>query len=115
MEQSILTDIKKMLGIMPDQSMFDAVLLIHINSGISQLSLLGLVPEASFLVTNETTWLTLSTDLTLLSFVRPYLYSKVKIIFDPPMSAAHVESLKESIKEFEYKINLHIESEVSET
>ena len=42
--------------------------------------------------------------------MKTYMYMKVKLIFDPPSSAAVIEAYKQNIAEFEWRINVAAES-----
>ena len=51
MEESILNDIKKMLGITEDYDVFDTDIMVHINGAIGILNQLGIGVEGFFLST----------------------------------------------------------------
>ena len=42
----------------------------------------------------------------MLSFVKTYMYAKVKLIFDPPQSSAAVEALNKIASEQEWRITV---------
>ena len=57
MNNSILNDIKKLLGIMESYEHFDVDIIIHINTAFSTLTQLGVGPSEGFSITNKTeTW-----------------------------------------------------------
>ena len=57
MDKSILTSIKKMLGIDPDYDVFDVDIIIAINSYLMALTQLGLGPPSGFSISGaEETW-----------------------------------------------------------
>lgn len=110
---SILTSIKKMLGIAEEYTHFDDDLIMHINSVFSILTQIGVGPAEGFSISDEhATWDDFLGDEPnpKLNGVKTYVYQKVRLIFDPPVSSAHSTALSESIKEFEWR--LHLESEV---
>ena len=54
---SILTSIKKLLGISEDYAHFDNDVIMHINTVLMTLTQLGVGPESGFLITSdESTW-----------------------------------------------------------
>lgn len=105
---SILTSIKKLLGINEDYEHFDADIIMHINSVLMILTQLGVGPEEGFSIQDKTkTWGDfLGKDATLLEGVRSYVYMKVRMVFDPPTSTATVESMTRLANELEWRLNL---------
>ena len=53
MEESILTSIKKLLGIAEEYKQFDADIIMHINSVFSILTQLGVGPSNGFSIQDE--------------------------------------------------------------
>lgn len=103
---SILTSIKKLLGISEEYEHFDQDLIMHINSVFLILNQLGVGPKEVFFVTDESdTWddVGIENDLEL---VKSYMYLKVKLLFDPPLSSAVIESTNRMISEFEWRLNV---------
>ena len=108
--ESILTSIKKMLGISEEYTHFDEDLIMHINSALAVLCQLGVGPSEGFFITNKSAvWSDFVPDLSKLQFVKTYVYQKVKLLFDPPQSSAAIQALNESIKEFEWRINVQVD------
>lgn len=108
---SILTSIKKMLGIVEEYDHFDQDLIIHINSVLSILNQLGVGPSEGFSITGKTeTWSDFISDARILESVKSYVYLKVRLLFDPPTSSAAMESMKNLISELEWRINVAAES-----
>ena len=112
MDESILTSIKAMLGPDEDYDAFDTEIMIHINSALNILTQLGIGPDKGFRVRNANdTWDEfIPSDRDDFEMVKDYVYMKVKLIFDPPQSSAAIESLKELIREFEWRIRETAES-----
>lgn len=110
--ESILTSIKKLLGIASDDEAFDADVIMHINSVFLILKQLGVGPSEGFHITDETEiWNDfLKDDQTDLHAVKSYVYMKVKLLFDPPLSSAVMESMNRQINEFEWRLNVAAES-----
>lgn len=112
-QKSILDDIKKMIG-GPDSGeddSFELDLMIHINSAFDTLRQLGVGPEKGFYITGRNeTWGDFFGDSPGIPSVRSYIYAKVKLIFDPPSSSFVNESLKQMIAEFEWRMNVDVET-----
>lgn len=108
MEESILTSIKKLLGIAEEYTHFDTDILIHINTAIMTLNQLGVgIDEEGFRVTSDAdSWSDFIDDDDYLDEVKTYVYLKVKLVFDPPLSGAVMEAMKESIREYEWRLNV---------
>ena len=110
MATSILTSIKKLLGPTEEDTSFDVDITMHINSAFFRLNQLGVGPSEGFFITDKTnTWEDFLESRTDLEAVKTYVYQKVRLVFDPPQSGFLVEALKESIKEFEWTINVQAE------
>lgn len=108
---SILTSIKKLLGLTEEYTHYDPDIIMHINSVFKVLKRLGVGPTKGFRIQNASnTWNEFIPDGVNLEDVKTYMYMKVKLIFDPPDSAAHIAALKESIAEFEFQLNIENDS-----
>ncbi len=104
--ESILTSVKKMLGIAEDYKHFDADLIIHINSVFSVLTQMGVGPAEGFSIQDENTeWSDFMNDEPKINFVRSYMYLRVRMLFDPPLSSAVIESINNTISELEWRLN----------
>lgn len=104
---SILTSVKKMLGIEAEYDHFDADIIMHINSVFMILTQLGIGPAGGFTIEDDTTtWFDFlpANDLSL-EGVKTYIYMKVRLMFDPPTSAAVLSSMERQISELEWRLN----------
>jgi len=111
---SILTTIKKMLGLEEDYTEFDIDIVVLINSALMTLTQLGIGPSSGFLITSaEDTWTSFLGATTELEGVKTYIYLKVKSVFDPPTSASVLEAIKENITELEVRLNVQAETPIS--
>ena len=108
---SILNTIKKMLGIADDYTPFDQDIIVLINGAIMILRQLGVGPQAGFSISNaETTWGDyLGTDEILLASVKPYIYLKTKVVFDPPTSSFVLDAMQKQIDEYEWRTNAEVD------
>lgn len=109
---SILTSIKKLLGISEEYVHFDVDIIMHINSVFMVLAQLGVGPPDGFTITGKyENWNDfIKDDDTKIEAVKTYVYQKVRLLFDPPTSSAHLEALQRSIAEFEWRLNVAAES-----
>ena len=106
--ESILTSIKKMLGITEEYEHFDSDLIIHINSVFMILTQLGVGPPSGFSVQDKSaTWKEFISDETKLQLVKSYMQMKVKLLFDPPLSSAVMGRLNVAAETDEEKSEEH--------
>lgn len=116
MYESILNSVKKMLGITTEYTHFDADIIMHINSVFSILTQLGVGPESGFTIEDESKdwsdYIPEETGSALLSMVRTYMFMKVKMMFDPPLSSSVAEAYNRQISELEWRLNVAVETEV---
>lgn len=108
---SILTSIKKLLGIAEDYKHFDADIIMHINGVFMILNQLGVGPTNVFSIMDEkSTWNDFLPDNTNLEAVKTYVYLKVRLIFDPPTSGIVTESMNKMVSECEWRLNVAAQS-----
>lgn len=109
---SILTSIKKLLGISEEYEHFDADLIMHINSVFSILTQLGVGPTTGFMIEDKNTiWKDFIGDEAKYMLVKSYMHLKVKLLFDPPLSSAVMECYKTQISEYEWRLNVAAEND----
>lgn len=112
---SILTSIKKLLGITEDFEHFDIDVIMHINSAFSTLAQLGVGPVSGFTIFNkETKWEDFAavSNISNIENVKRYVYLKTRLIFDPPANGVITDSIKEDIRELEWRLNVQYETNV---
>ena len=111
MSESILTSIKKLLGITEEYEQFDPDIIMHINSVFMILTQMGVGPSKGFRIIDKTAvWSDYMTDDQNLDSVKSYIHLKVKLLFDPPLSSSVMECMKQLISELEWR--LYAESEL---
>ena len=104
---SILTSIKKLLGITAEYTQFDTDLIIHINSVFSILTQLGVGPSTGFSIHDEySVWTDFLPEDPRLEMVKTYVYLKVRLMFDPPDRSAVADAIKRQIDELEFRLNV---------
>lgn len=110
LNQSILTSVKKTLGLDETYEVFDPDILMHINTSFATLNQLGVGPADGFRIEDKTAmWdALLGTDLRY-DNVKTYVFLRVKSLFDPPTTSFALEAMKEQIRELEWRINAYFE------
>lgn len=109
---SILSDIKKAIGLMPEYDAFDQTLIMHINSVFMILAQMGVGDKKGFrLTTGEEMWTDfLPEDYENFESIKSYIALKVRLLFDPPSSSVHKQAIDDLIKELEWRLNFEAES-----
>lgn len=108
--ESILTSIKKLLGIAEEYEHFDADIIMHINSVFSILTQLGVGPSNGFSIKDkEAKWDDFIGEDNKIEMVKSYIHMKVKLLFDPPINSAVIEAMNQMIKEFESRLNYAVD------
>lgn len=109
---SILTSIKKLLGMTEDYTAYDMDVIIHINTALAILSQLGVGSDGAFRIRDASaTWQDFVGDNPRLDDVKDYVYLKVKLLFDPPTSSAAIQSMEKLLSEIEWRLNVAAESD----
>lgn len=108
MIESILTSIKKLLGITEDYTNFDPDIIMHINTVFMTLNQLGVGPAEGFRIEDKNaTWDEFVDNDSYLDSVKSYIHLKVKMLFDPPLNSAVIEAMKQQINELEWRLNVN--------
>lgn len=111
MDESILTTIKKLLGIDSSYSAFDQDIIVHINTTINVLYQLGIDSCRDFFIEDDSpTWGEMLESRPLLNIVQTYMYLRVKSMFDPSAGSVS-ESLNRIQQELEWRINVTVDPE----
>lgn len=111
--ESILTSIKKLLGIAEEYTQFDNDIIMHINSVFTTLTQLGVGPSEGFYIEDSGAyWSDFIEDLSKLHAVKTYMYLKVRLLFDPSsLGSATLASYERQIQELEWRMNVIAESD----
>ena len=116
LNNSILYTIRRAIGGIEtdDETAFDPVLIMHINTYIQHLIQLGVGTEG-FEVTglNETWDDFLGGDHQLVNGVKSYLYMKVYMAFDNSMPSSLRQALETQSAEIEWRLNVSVDRGVS--
>ena len=112
MAQSILTSIKKVVGLTEDDLSFDLDILMHTNSVFATLTQLGVGPDEGFEIEDVTaTWDDFLGSDKRYNFVKSYVYLRVRSLFDPPTTQSLVGAFQAQIDEYTFRINVLRESD----
>lgn len=104
--ESILTLVKKLLGIDESYTHFDADLIMHINSVFSILGQMGVGPKKGFAISGaDEKWSDfLEDDPGRLALVKSYMHLKVRLLFDLPTASSAIDAMNRQISEFEWRL-----------
>lgn len=110
MTQSILTSVKKVLGLAESYTAFDVDVTMHINSVFGTLNQLGVGPAQTFAIADKTeNWEDFLEDNDAINAVKTYMYLKVRLVFDPPPTSFGIAAMKDQILEHEWRLNVERE------
>lgn len=102
---SILNDVKVHLGVEPSDDAFDTPIIDDINATFMILWQLGVGPVYSITDANNK-WSEYLGENKDLEAIKPYMYMRVRLMFDPPQSGTLTDALKSQIAEFEWRLNV---------
>ena len=104
--ESILTSIKKLLGIEESYTHFDTDITIHINTVLMILTQLGVGPQDGFFIKDASaTWDDFIPGVPY-EGTKSYVYLKVKLLFDTPLGTAVIEAINRQISELEWRLQV---------
>ena len=103
---SILTSVKKLLGLPADYEAFDPDIIMYINTVLMILTQMGVGPKEGFFISNKsTTWNQFIADPVKVEAVKAYVAVKVRL-FDVPQSSVTKEALQNTASEMEWRLNV---------
>jgi|ERR1044072_2993511 hypothetical protein len=106
MNESILTSVKKSLGLDEGYTAFDADIVMHINGVLADLNQIGVGPPAGFMIQDKTaTWSEFYGGDMTHNNIQTYVSLRVKLLFDPPESGFAINSFQEQINKAEWRIS----------
>jgi len=89
---------------------FDQDIIMHANAAFTVLNQLGAGPEDGFqIIDTDEVWSDFSDNARLVNMVKTYVQMYVRLIFDPPTNSFTLESIKNLIKEYEWRINVLVD------
>lgn len=105
MQNSILIDVKKLLGIDKDYNVFDLDIITAINSTFMVLYQMGVGPKEPFAISDDsTTWEDFIGEAKNYEALKNYVALRVRLIFDPPTTSSVMEATNNLISEFEWRL-----------
>lgn len=102
--ESILSSVKKSLGIAPDYAAFDPEIIMHINSTFMILNQLGIGPAKPFRIDSAIPVWEDFLPLGDMDAVRSYVFLRVKLLFDPPQNGSVQQAYDAVSKELEWRL-----------
>lgn len=110
--ESILTSVKKLLGITEEYTHFDTDIVMHINSVFADLAQMGVGPTTGFQIEDASAiWDDFTSDNLLIQSVKSYMILRVKILFDPgSIGSSTLASYERQIAQWEWRLNVAAES-----
>lgn len=109
--ESILTSIKKLLGLSEDYEAFDDDIILDINSALFILWQLGVgkSTETPYMIHDDSETWTDFIDESQIEICKPYVYLRTKMLFDPPSSGTMVDAINGQIKEYEVRMTYAVD------
>ena len=109
---SILTSTKKLAGLTEEYDHFDPDIIMYINHTFMTLKQIGVGPKEGFIISDESEiWTDFIPDNTVIrEAVKSYMGEKVRLKFDPPLNSTHLDALRKSVDEAEWRLRLEAET-----
>ena len=118
MTDSILTSIKKLLGIVESDTSFDSELIMLINSALMVIMQEWYGMDHAFRIEDKTaTWDDLLGEEEVdYEGIKQYIFLRVKMIFDPPNNSSVIEAMRKEMEDLEWRMyvwkdNIRIDDE----
>lgn len=111
MEESILTSIKKLIGLSEDYEAFDLDIIMAINTAFFTLWQLGVGgdPSKPFTIEDDTAKWSDFIDFGKMEMCKTYVSLRVRMIFDPPTSSFLADAINGQIKEYEVRLTYGVD------
>lgn len=111
---SILSSIKKLIGISDDDRSFDLDIMLNVNAASSTLFQLGVIDKPYSVTSKDDTYIDLAPNAPsdVIDQIKMYFVYKVKLGFDSStLSSTLIEVYKELIREAEYRMMISFNPE----
>lgn len=106
-QDSVLHDIKQMLGQEWDDPTYDVDIKIHINTVFGILHQIGASPLEGFTISDETaTWPMFIQDVANVEMIKSYIYMQVRMMFDAPTTGPLMNSMQAQIDRLEWRLSI---------
>ena len=110
MDDSILDNLKRDLGVVVDDDVFDGEIIMAANTAFMTLHQLGVGPSDVFILTDNTQiWNDFTTDVDRLPMIKSYVFIRTRLLFDPPSNSQLASALEDQRKEYEWRLNSAVE------
>lgn len=106
---TILNDVKHQLGLLPGDTSFDTDVIIHTNTVFSILTQLGVGPPEGFMIQDGTEEWSLFYEDPRLNAIKSYVFLRVKLLFDPPVTGFTQAAYERQITEMEFRLNSEVD------
>lgn len=104
-KESILVSVKKIIGIDKNDDNFNNDIIMDTNTVLGILVQMGIGRKGVYIEDEHLKWSDFLTEKQIdLAAVKTWTGLKVKLIFDPPTSSVHLQSINELIKELEWRM-----------
>ena len=109
-ENSILHDIKQMLGQEWDDTTYDLDIRLIINSVFFNLNQINVGPPEGFTIADENVlWDSYIGDSKNLEAVKTYIYIRTRLLFDPPTTGPLVTALEKQAEKLEWTLMVEMD------
>lgn len=110
MSDSILTSVKKKLGLDECIDSFDAEIIMLINAELATLAQLGVGPEEGIEIEGkDEKWSLIYTDPRF-NFIPSYVALKVWPVFDSTLSASYINTINEQTAEYQWRLTVLVDT-----
>lgn len=111
MNESILTSVKKLLGIDESDTSFDQDIIMHINAMFMILTQEWFNTKSFRIEDSTATWSDFLDDQEEYDAIKTWMYLRVRTIFDPPSNSSVLQAMNEQIKELEWRMYIWKDNE----
>lgn len=114
LSDSILSSVKKLIGISEDDKSFDVDIMLNINAASSTLFQLGVLKNPYTVTSSEDRYEDLAPEASedVINQIKLYFFYKTRLGFDSStLSSAMIEVLKEMIREAEWRLMISFNPE----
>lgn len=110
---SILDSVKKGLGVDLSNTVFDDILVLHVNSVFSKLTQIGVGPTIGYEIEDNTaTWDAFLGANAALNSAKSFMINSVRMLFDPPTIGFLIDAYNKLILEDEWRLNTVMEATI---
>ena len=111
-DESVLTSVKKVLGLDEAYTAFDPDIIMHINSAFSELFQLGAGPQTTqFFIEDDTKLWTefFGVESHNILMAKTFVCQYVRLRFDPPGNSFGIESINKQLEEAKWRISVAVD------